>query len=291
MMILTMPQTGFVRSATARTGEPALTAEIVDFIQARKTRAAEAPLTAAMIWQALQDGRIMNHYQPQVDLITGETVGAEALLRLVDEYGEWVYPDRFIDVAEAHQLIVPLGRAVIESACADLSWCRKQGLPLPRVAINIAAKQLVWDESLALYIRQALNRYDLAHADLELEITERHGLVDESAALVQLTDLADEGTRIVLDDFGIGYSSLHCLQHFPLSAIKLDRSLVSQLPQCDIASTIVQHLLAMAEGLGLDVVAEGIETEDQASCLKQAGCLLGQGYMYAKPDVVEKLLV
>lgn len=287
-MILTLPQrTSSKALAGVASSRPA---EVVDFEQARRARSAGTPFTATMIWQALQDRRVVNHYQPQVNLTTGEIVGAEALLRLVDEFGEWVYPDRFIDVAEAHELIVPLGRAVIESACADLAWCRAQGLQLPRVAINIAAKQLVWDEALTVYIRHALKRYGLVHSDLELEITERHGLVDESAALIQLTSLADAGARIVLDDFGIGYSSLHCLQHFPLSAIKLDRSLVSQLPECETASTIVKHLLAMSDGLGLDVVAEGIETSDQASCLTQAGCRMGQGYMYAKPDLVQKLL-
>ena len=287
-MIVTLPKTArAIRSPLSKDNPGAM---VLSLNEARRARAAEAPFSAAMIWQALQDGRVINHYQPQVDLATGRMVGAEALLRLVDDYGNWVFPDRFIDVAEANELIVPLGRAVIESACADLSWCRAQGVALPRVAINVSAKQLVWDTTLTQFVMRTLNRYRLEPVDLELEITERQGLVDKQSALQQLVTLVETGTSVVLDDFGVGYSSLHYLQHFPVSGIKLDRSLTSQLPHCSTAFAITRHTLAMAEDLGLGVIAEGIENSAQADCLSDAGCRLGQGYMYARPDAIDQLV-
>jgi EAL domain-containing protein (putative c-di-GMP-specific phosphodiesterase class I) len=201
-------------------------------------------LTRADVWGAISDERVLVHYQPQYELSTGEMVAAEALVRLIDTEGQLIYPDRFIELAEQSDLIAPLGRAVIEQVCADLGACRRDGFGLQRVAINLAAHQLNIDADLPDFVDQSLTRHGLQPEDLEFELTERQGLVENGEGLGVLSTLAERGSRIVIDDFGMGYSSVAylMLDDLPVSAIKLDRTLVCRLPDDKTMQCVARSL-------------------------------------------------
>jgi EAL domain-containing protein (putative c-di-GMP-specific phosphodiesterase class I) len=251
--------------------------------------ATDAPLTAGDLWDAITAHRVVMHYQPQYDMRTGETVAAEALVRLIDIEGQLIYPDRFIDMAEQSDIIVPLGRAVIEQVCADLAAFRADGFVLQRMAINLSARQLNLDASLVEFIDQMVARHGLKYDDLEFELTERQSLTPNCEGIALLSVLAERGARIVIDDFGIGYSSVLYLTELPISAFKLDRALVNRLPEDKAMQSVVKSLLMLAKDLELEVVAEGIETKEQNEYLARAGCLLAQGFGYAKPMAIGAL--
>ena len=246
-------------------------------------------LSPGEVWDALNDDRLVVHYQPQYDMQSGKTVAAEALARLIDVDGNLVYPDRFIDPVEQRDLIVPLGRAIIERACADLAVCRRRGLPLERMAINLSAYQLEADTSLLTFIDRVVTRHGLQHDDLEFELTERQSLNPDCEGQDVLHALVDRGARIVIDDFGVGYSSVIYLAQLPVSAFKLDRSLIAGILEDEPARKLVDSLLALARNMGLEVVAEGVETAAQNDYLVGAGCPFAQGYGYAKPMPVDEL--
>lgn len=242
------------------------------------------------VWEAVNDERLVVHYQPQYDMHSGKTVAAEALVRLVDTDGQLVFPDRFIAAVEDRDLIVPLGRAVIEQVCEDLANCRAEGLRLQRVAINLSAHQLVADTGLLDFIDVTVARHGLQHSDLEFELTERHSLQADCDGHTVLRALARRGARIVIDDFGVGYSSVIYLAELPVAAFKLDRSLVARVLEDKAARKLIDSLLALADNMGLDVVAEGVETAAQGDYLKTSGCPLAQGFGYARPMMVDDLL-
>lgn len=242
------------------------------------------------VWEAVNDDRLVVHYQPQYDMRSGKTIAAEALVRLIDADGQLVYPDRFIGAVENRDLIVPLGREVIEHVCVDLARCRNLGLPIQRIAINLSAHQLIADTGLLLFIDETVTRHGLRHSDLEFELTERHGLQPDCEGHAVLDALAQRGARIVIDDFGVGYSSVIYLAELPVAAFKLDRSLVARVQQETPARKLVENLLALADNMGLDVVAEGVETEEQGDYLKASGCPLAQGFGYARPMLVDELM-
>ena len=249
--------------------------------------AIEAPLTVGEIWDALNEGRIEMHYQPQYDMRTGKTVAAEGLVRLIDVEGQLIYPDRFIDMAEQSYLIVPLGRAVIEQVCADLAACRAARLPVERIAINLSAHQLNLDANLVEFIDQTIVQHGLTYDDLEFELTERQTLTPNCAGMALLNALAERGARIVIDDFGTGYSSVLYLTELPISAFKLDCALVSRLPEDRVMQSVVKSLLTLAADLELEVIAEGVETHEQNEFLARAGCPYAQGFGYAKPMAID----
>lgn len=246
-------------------------------------------LSPGEVWDAISDDRIVVHYQPQYDMQSGKTVAAEALVRLVDADGRLVFPDNFIAPIEQRDLIVPLGRAVIERVCQDLASCRADGLPIQRVAVNLSAYQLAADTGLLAFIDLTLSRFGLQHDDLEFELTERHSLKGACDGHVVLNALAQRGARIIIDDFGVGYSSVLYLAELPVTAFKLDRALVAKMLEDGAAKSLVDSLLALAENMGLDVVAEGVETKAQNDYLVSAGCPLAQGFGYARPMPVEDL--
>lgn len=251
--------------------------------------AADLPIVSE-VWDALIEQRVVMHYQPQYDMRTGETVAAEALIRLLDRDGELVYPDRFIDTVEQSDLIVPLGRAVIAQVCRDLAASRAAGIELQRISINLSASQLNLDTKLPGVVDQMVAFHGLRHDDLEFELTERQNLSPNCAGKAVLVELAERGARIVIDDFGIGYSSVMYLSELPISAFKLDRALISRLfEDRGIMQNVVESLLKLAKTLGVEVVAEGIETREQDEFLTRAGCPYAQGFGYAKPMGIEDL--
>lgn len=267
---------------------PTLSSDTLD-LDARSEQA----LTPADVWSAICEERVRVHYQPQYDMSTGETVAAEALVRLIDRDGRLIYPDRFIETVEHSDLIGPLGRTVIKQACAAIADCRADGLGLQRLAINLCAHQLNVDTQLPDFVDETLSINGLQPGDLEFELTERQGLDATGDGAAVLRELASRGARIAIDDFGMGYSSIGYLTWtgLPVSSIKLDRVLVNRLLDDNKAQSIVYSLLMLASDLGLEVVAEGIETDEQNQFLASAGCSHAQGFGYARPMSADDLRV
>jgi len=235
----------------------------------------------ARLKAALRDGLLQLHYQPQVELADGRLIGAEALLRWHDPVLGPVGPDRFIPLAEATGLILPLADWVLEQACRQIVAWQRAGTPL-KVAVNVSAHQLHQGQ-LADKVRTALQRTGALAHWLELEITETVAMTQPRQALEQLRALAALGCTVSLDDFGTGYSSLAYLKSLPVSKIKIDASFVQDITEDPNDDVIVQTLIGMAHNLGLDVIAEGVETEAQRQRLLHYGCRTAQGYLFHRP--------
>ena len=244
---------------------------------------------------ALDEGSLVVHYQPVVGLASRGVVGVEALVRLRGPDGALVPPDRFIAIAERVGLIGALGDQVRRSAMATVAeW--KQHLPPERslgLGVNLSVHELA-DPGLVDSVRDALERSGLPAAALNLEITESAFVEEGRGHEAVLAELRGLGAKLYIDDFGTGFSSLSYLRRFPVDGLKIDRTFVGDLlngPQPAAVTAAVVHL---AHELGVHVVAEGVETEQQAQALTGHGCRLGQGYLFARPqaaDVVEPLLL
>jgi diguanylate cyclase (GGDEF)-like protein len=234
---------------------------------------------------AIERGQLRLHYQPIVTLDDGFIVGFEALVRWQHPTRGLVPPMAFIPMAEETGLIIPIGRWVLEQACRQaVRWRRTggaRGRPMPFVSVNLSARQFV-QADLVEDVAAVLETTGLEPNALELEITESVVMDQSEAGVRALSSLRELGVRLVLDDFGTGYSSLSYLKHLPLDTIKIDRSFVAGLDGVADRS-IVDAVIALAHGLGIGVVAEGIETPSQAERLRELGCDLGQGYLFARP--------
>lgn len=236
--------------------------------------------------QAIARKEFALHYQPKIDLRTGNWTGVEALLRWNRPGIDGILPALFIPSLEESNLIVPLGEWVIEEACRQMQEWHDQGLPSVRVAVNVSAKQFFHVPSAAVLhphpdfetvVRQNLRRYPAARLDIELtETVLMSNLVHATNALHRLRQL---GVRCSVDDFGTGYSSLAYLKKFPLYAIKVDRLFVQGIPEKAEDVAIVSAIIRMAHSLGLRVIAEGVETEAQRELLGQMRCDEMQGYL------------
>ena len=234
--------------------------------------------------RAIERAELRLYYQPLVDLRSGAIVGLEALLR-------WQHPERgivpplsFIPLAEETGLILPIGRWVLRTACDQVrGWQRRHPSAGPLfVSVNLSAREFARAD-LVQDVAAILDATGLDPATLELEITESVVMDQSEASVERLRGLRALGVRLVLDDFGTGYSSLSYLRRLPLDTIKIDQSFVAGLGSDDANLPIVQAIIGLAHGLGIDVVAEGIETAEQLAWLRQLGCDRGQGYLYARP--------
>ena len=235
---------------------------------------------------ALERDELRLHYQPIVDLRTDAIVGFEALVRWGHPTRGLVPPLAFIPLAEESGLIVPLGRWILETAVGQAAAWRASraagtGAPAPFVSVNLSAREFVATE-LIDDVETILAASGVEPSALELEITESVVMDQSETGVRTLGRLRDLGVRIVLDDFGTGYSSLSYLKHLPLDTIKIDRSFVAGL-EAAADRSIVDAVIALAHGLGIGVVAEGIETTSQAELLRELGCDLGQGYLFSRP--------
>lgn len=232
--------------------------------------------------QALPAGQLSLHYQVQVD-VTGRAIGAEALLRWRHPTKGMIPPGEFIGLAEESGLIEPIGQWVLTEACRQLArWALQPRLCGLSLAINISPRQFK-SEHFVANILEALLATGARADQLKLEVTESLAIDDFEASIAKLQQLQARGFRISLDDFGTGNSSLNYLTKLPLAQLKIDKSFVDELPDDPRDAMVAQTIIAMGQGLGLDVIAEGVETEAQRDFLAGLGCHAFQGYLFGRP--------
>ena len=237
----------------------------------------------AELWRALERDELTVHYQPILDLRSDRVVGFEALARWQHPSRGLVLPVDFIALAEESELIIAIGRVILEKACRQAKLWRERWPDENLVmSVNLSSRQFA-DPDLANGVGQVLRATGLEPRALELEITESSVMDRTEAGLNVLNQLRQLGVRLVLDDFGTGYSSLAYLRQLPLDTIKVDRSFVTDLDVRDPNVGIIRAVVSLAHGLSISVVAEGIETAEQARRLRDLGCDLGQGYTWAHP--------
>lgn len=231
---------------------------------------------------AIETGELELHYQPQVDVRTGRITAVEALVRWRHADFGLVGPDRFIPEAERAGLIRQLGRQVLDLALADLQTWRRQGHTISALAVNLSAAQLDQPDFHQVVL-DLVAQHDLATTDLVLEITETALSQDVDHAMGQLTTLRTAGVRIAIDDFGCGYSTLRRVHDHPFDEVKLDRAFITDVSSIDQPVPVLEAAVAMAHGMGMQVVIEGVETQPQLAAAIRAGCDKAQGFLIARP--------
>jgi diguanylate cyclase (GGDEF)-like protein/PAS domain S-box-containing protein len=249
--------------------------------------------------RAIEEGQLRLLYQPIVELESGRVIAAEALVRWAHPERGLLPPSAFIPVAEETGLIVPLGRWVIREACRQAATWRIPGegehgegdpdMEGPAVTVNLSARQFQHSE-LARDVAAALSECALAPNRLVLEITESVIMRDTEVTLDRLQELKALGIRLAIDDFGTGYSSLSCLQRFPIDVLKIDKAFVDGVVFGRNDAALARTIIALGDMLSLRTVAEGIEDPEQGRLLRELGCELGQGYLFARPLPAEEVL-
>ncbi len=252
----------------------------------RKLAISQSDPTQSGLFRALRRREFALFYQPQFDMADGRLVGVEALLRWHTPRDGTREPKEFVPAAEASGLIVDIGGWVLEAACAQFAAWREKGIAPPRVSINVSAQQLKYTE-FPRSVRRVLDKFSIAPELLELELTET--VLAEDVAGAALLQIAALGVRIALDDFGTGYSSLNYLRLHPIHAVKIDRSFLEEVPVNPASATLAETIITMAHALGKQVVAEGVETEEQMQFLREHGCDIAQGFYLARPMPVAQI--
>lgn len=245
--------------------------------QAKHRLCLEQALREAIV----SDGLSLN-FQPKVDLQSGKVLSAEVLVRWQHPIQGFISPADFIPIAEKAGLIADLGSWVMRTTCRYLAEMKAQGLQILPVAINLSVYEL---ERIGLvnHLIDCVEAYDLEPGLFEFEVTETGLMSREEQVITALTQLRAKGFRVALDDFGTGYSSLSYLRKLPLTTLKIDRAFVKDLTEDKVAASIVRTVIALADSLELEIVAEGVETPDQQSLLQQLGCAKAQGYYFYRP--------
>jgi len=224
------------------------------------------------------------HYQPIVDVVSGEIVSLEALLRWKHPERGYIPPLEFIPMAEENGLIVPLGWWVLEEACRQLEIFQARfPRPVPlSMSVNISAKQFS-QADLSQQLETLLSRSKIVPSTLELELTESVIMERGEAATSKLEEFKALGLKLFIDDFGTGYSSLSYLHRFPIDMLKIDRSFISEIDATGGHVEIVRAIVGLGLNLGMGLIAEGVETEAQLAVIRTLGCQLAQGYLFSKP--------
>lgn len=263
------------------------------FIDEMNQRAREQQSIESGIRLALERNEFVLHYQPKMDLSTGQVVGAEALIRWKKPGQGWVYPSDFIAVAEDSGLIVPLTKWVMAQACRQACLWQTAGLPKVCISVNVSAidfRQRDFVES----IEQILKQTGMEPTLLELEITEGVLMQNVDATVTALNRIKALGVRLAIDDFGTGYSSLSYLRRFPIDVLKIDQSFIRGLSRDSSDAALVNAIISLGKSLKLTVIAEGVETLEQLDFLKAHHCEEGQGYYFSKavaPDAFAHFLM
>src|SRR6478736_4451209 len=232
--------------------------------------------------QAIGTEHLTLHYQPKVCLSDGQMYGVEALMRWHDPVLGQVSPAEFIPIAEESELIHELGRLALEQALAFCRRCMDAGVPVGHVAVNVSMLQLC-NADLVDFLQRQLNVRRVPPGMLQIEVTESAIMRDTGMVSEVLTGIRQLGVRIAIDDFGTGYSSLAVLQHLPVDLLKIDRSFVARITESRQSLELVRAMLTVCRALGLQAVAEGVETEEQHALLVEQGCDYAQGYLYSRP--------
>lgn len=260
--------------------------QAIVFVAALRMEAVARRVYNIELHRAVSDGEFVLFYQPQVDLADGSLTGAEALIRWRHPQRGLLSPAAFLPALERGPLAAAVGRWILEEACEQASFWRRNGAPAFRIGVNLFGVQFrvgnIADEVIAV-----LDRHGLPPQALELEVTENI-VLDDDAVLDSLQRLHEYGVGIAFDDFGTGYASISLLRRYPLSRIKIDRSFVQGMVQSERDASLVRALLDMARSFDLRTIAEGVETTAQRDCLRQLGCDEGQGYLFGVPMPARK---
>ncbi|WP_334417773.1 MULTISPECIES: sensor domain-containing phosphodiesterase [unclassified Bradyrhizobium] len=252
------------------------------FTKEIKTQSIERLTLESALRRALERDQFSLHYQPKIDMVSGQITGVEALLRWVHPELGTVSPGQFIPLAEETGLIVPIGCWVLKEACAqNMAWQRR-GLRPVTMAVNLSPRQFA-DPHLLHDVDEALLASGMSPVLLQLEVTESMVMRNVSRAIKVLDAIQSRGIRLAIDDFGTGYSSMSLMKQFPIDTIKIDRSFIRDLPVDSEDQAIAQAIISMGKALGMTVIAEGVETVEQEAFLRNHACDEMQGFLFSKP--------
>jgi EAL domain-containing protein (putative c-di-GMP-specific phosphodiesterase class I) len=235
----------------------------------------------AQLRHAIEDEQLVLHYQPQVDIKSGQVKGVEALVRWQKPDGSVVFPDDFIPLAEETGLILPLGEWVLKEACAQWARWQTQGVTI-QVSVNLSAKQF-HANNLVQFVKDTLKSHAMDAQYLMLELTESLVMENPEQAVETLNQLIGLGVKLSIDDFGTGYSSLSYLKRFPLHELKIDRSFLIDMANDPENHALVSAMIYLAHEFNLKVVAEGVEGKGQLDILASLDCDEYQGYFFSRP--------
>jgi EAL domain-containing protein (putative c-di-GMP-specific phosphodiesterase class I) len=263
-------------------GKPIGVVSVNDPLQQPDTSGESNWILIDQLEAAIRDGQLHIAYQPIVDAV-GHVVKVEALVRWLHPVRGLVMPDEFIPAAERSPIMGSLTAEVLRQSCAQVAAWRSEGMPTLELTVNVSGRELS-DPALVERVKAAIHASGLPAHALWLEITETALAKDAEAAGDGIAQLCAFGVRIALDDFGTGFATLAQLHQFPSHALKIDRLFVEKIATADSGDVaIVRSVLALGHELGLDVIAEGVETQDQRDALIRMGCVLFQGYLFARP--------
>lgn len=237
--------------------------------------------------KAIARRRFEMHYQPIVDVVRGQTVALEALVRWRDPNRGLMLPETFIGVAEESGLIDAIGLLILEDACREAKSWHDRGYEIP-VSINVSARQFD-RRSFVESVYRALALSGLPPTSLWIEITETCIMRDIEAITAMIVALRRKGVRVVIDDFGTGYSTLGRIKSFPADVLKIDRCFVNDLPGASVDKAVVSAIMTVASSFNMEIVAEGVERPGQAEALQELGCNLMQGFLFGRPARTQQL--
>ncbi len=259
------------------------------YVPAMNEAAVERLMTKSKLKRAFERDELLVHYQPKYNITTGEIIGAEALVRWELPERGIIYPSDFIPIAEETGLIIEIGEWVLDRVCEDFRYWQRCVSNPGRISVNLSLRQLK-QANFINRISSILRSYELSPTSLELEITETTLMEDPKRTIKLLDELYALGLHLAIDDFGTGYSSLSALQQFPISTLKIDQSFVKNIAFNPDDATIVGTIIHMGRSLKMDVVAEGVETEEQLGCLQALDCTYVQGMLFGQPMSADNYL-